>query len=133
MKFLGFVVLAGFMALNAKASVSGATTKVSLFPAEVVSSSVVCTVSPETYDTSSRGACPLAITAGVSVTTSSFLLLLKEDIQQVEPDAYNFLAGEDMTLALADIIDQLREKAPELLEKSDEEMAVLLLETLSIN
>lgn len=68
------------------------------------------------------------ITAPTSTTTA--LVLLKEDIAQVEPDTYQYLAGEDMSLALADVIEKMREAFPELRNVSDEEVATLMLSSV---
>lgn len=72
-------------------------------------------------------ACPMAtITAPVSSTVLA--VLLKEDIQQVESDAYNVLAGEEISLALEEQINKMRETFPTLAEESDEFVIATMLE-----
>ena len=69
---------------------------------------------------------------GASVLlASSTILLLKEEAKIVEPDAYQFLAGEEMSLMLEETINKAREEHQEVAQLSDKEIAVLLLETLN--
>ena len=67
----------------------------------------------------------IGMTVAVPFSSTTMMLLsaaLKEDIQQAEPDAYAFLAGEEMTLALLEIVARAREVAPELHELNDKEV-----------
>lgn len=68
----------------------------------------------------------------ISATTAvlSTLVLLKEEVHQVEADGYSFLAGESMTLALEEVIQELRNGAPELNEASDQEVVFLMLDSI---
>lgn len=68
----------------------------------------------------------------VSATTAvlSTLVLLKEEVHKVEADGYSFLAGESMTLALQEVIKELREGAPELSEASDQDVVSLMLDSI---
>lgn len=52
----------------------------------------------------------------------------KEEIRQVEPDAYEYLAGEEKTLALDHVINLIREDSAELHDLSDLEITTLLIE-----
>lgn len=52
----------------------------------------------------------------------------KEEIRQVEPDAYQFLAGEEKTLALDHVINLIREDSEELHDLSDLEITSLIIE-----
>lgn len=54
--------------------------------------------------------------------------LFKEEIAQVQPDAHNFLVGEEISLALADQMNAIRNEVPEASDLSDEELAVLMLQ-----
>ena len=80
----------------------------------------------------SNDECSAAMTASTitAPTSSTTLLLLKEEAAQVEPDAYQFLAGEEKSLALAEVMDHMREAFPELKEASDEEVAALMLSSV---
>lgn len=66
---------------------------------------------------------PLSTVEAVSTT---LIVALKEEVQQVELDAYNFLAGEEMTLALEDFMQELRARHPELNDTEDEAIASLI-------
>lgn len=83
----------------------------------------------------SEGTCEIkkAIYTSMAFTTIALMVTLKEDIRQVEPDAYEFLAGEPMSLALQEMIDELRLKSPELRDFSDEDVSLMMLEAVSQN
>lgn len=68
------------------------------------------------------------ISGPTSISTAG--LYDKQEIEQVSVDAYNFLAGEEMTLALEHQMNAIRKKLPEAQDMSDEEVAVLMLEIL---
>lgn len=72
--------------------------------------------------------CSMGLSYGAS--TTSTILLLKEDIQQVEVDGYAFLAGEEMTLALEDVINKARQESAELDQMSDAEVTTVLLQSV---
>lgn len=65
-----------------------------------------------------------------SATVVSTIVLLKEDIQQVEVDGYAFLAGEEMTLALEEVINKARQESAELDQISDVEITTVLLQSV---
>lgn len=73
------------------------------------------------------GRCYLAATS----STVLGAVVLKEDLAGVEPDIYNFLAGEEISLALEQQIHAVREEIPEAQEMSDEEVAALMLEIIN--
>lgn len=73
----------------------------------------------------------LGLTTVAPISTST-LLLLKEEAQEVEADAYNFLAGEEISLALAEQMNKMREAFPKLANSSDEEVIALMLEMAKI-
>ena len=52
----------------------------------------------------------------------------KEEIRQVEPDAYQFLAGEEKTLALDHVLNLVRDSSEELQNISDLELTTLFIE-----
>lgn len=81
-------------------------------------------------DESAGWAC-LGLTSVAPISTST-VLLLKEEAQQVEADAYNFLAGEEISLALEEQMNKMREAFPELVNSSDEEVIALILEVAKI-
>lgn len=134
MKFLTLAVLATtLMSTSAKADAAFATTEAlnytgagllatSIFPTSGV---IFCT---------GHGApaeCPYLVSSTQVLTTTGVVLLLKEDIVQVQPDIYNFLAGEEITLALEEQMKKVRRNIPELAEASDEEVASTMLQILS--
>ena len=114
MKFLTLAVLTTTLL-----STSAKAFEVTLLPLVVVSYSVCDTSNSE---------CTTIKTASVTLTIVSSVLLLKEDIQQVEADAYNFLAGEEISLALEEQMAKVREAAPELADLSDEEIVTIMIE-----
>lgn len=59
--------------------------------------------------------------------TSSTVLVLKEEVQHVEADAYAFLAGEEMTFALEEVIAKAKEEVSELQKESDETVVAFLI------
>lgn len=67
---------------------------------------------------------------GLTLTLS--VVLLKEEVKHVESDAYSFLAGEDMTLALAEMIQVARSENQDLADLSDQEVAMILLQISEI-
>lgn len=69
-----------------------------------------------------------------AATSSTVLVaaVLREEVAQVVPDAQHFLAGEEMTLALEEQMDNIRNQIPEAQDLSDEEVAVMILEISEI-
>lgn len=53
---------------------------------------------------------------------------LKEEIAQVEADAHNFLAGEELSLALEQQLEAVRNASAEAAELSDLELAAVLIQ-----
>jgi hypothetical protein len=75
--------------------------------------------------------------AGTSATltapfSTSTLLLLKEEVKEVEGDAYGYLAGEMMTDALKELVEKVRAQDEVLEKASDKEVVSVLVELLSI-
>jgi hypothetical protein len=64
----------------------------------------------------------------MSSSTLLTLAMLKEDVQAVRQDAYDTLAGLEMTLALEEAIQKIRQEAPELNHLSNTEIIQLILE-----
>ena len=76
-----------------------------------------------------KASCVVYTTTGVALSLSS-VALLKEEVKHVEADAYAFLAGEEMSLALEEAIENARHNHQELNELSDRNIAVLLVQAL---
>jgi len=70
------------------------------------------------------------ISALAAASSFSTILILKEEIQQVEADGYAFLAGEEMTLALEEVINKARQESAELDQLSDIEITSILLQSI---
>lgn len=70
------------------------------------------------------------LTALAASSSFSTILILKEDIQQVEADGYDFLAGEEMTLALEEVINKARQENEEIDQLTDIELTTLLLQSI---
>ena len=69
--------------------------------------------------------------AAVSSLSSSITSVNnKEDLKQVEADAYNFLAGEEMTLALQEQIENVRFSVIETQNMNDQEVAFLIIDSI---
>ena len=69
-----------------------------------------------------------------AATSSTVLVaaVLREEVAQVTPDALNFLAGEEISLALEEQIHNVRNQISEAQDLSDEEVAVMILEISEI-
>lgn len=67
---------------------------------------------------------PTAAAAAISATV---LVVKKEEIKQVQPDAYDFLAGGQMTYALEEVIFALRDENEEIAKLTEEEIAALII------
>lgn len=140
MKFLTLALLATtLLAANANAGIPLSTKNAAVKVGNALTPVLGTTASPTIFalmlhtcltDPSGETkalACPMAtITAPVSSTVLA--VLLKEDIQQVEADAYNVLAGEEISLALEEQINKMRETFPTLAEESDEFIIATMLE-----
>lgn len=73
----------------------------------------------------STASCVVAISASGTSTAEALttIVLLKEEVQEVQIDAYGFLAGEEMTLALEMLLEDIRHQGGEILSQaSDEEL-----------
>lgn len=68
----------------------------------------------------------------ISTSTLLALVLLKEEVQNVEQDAYNMLAGEGISDALKELIENAKAEHEELQNRSDKDIATLLIDTLEI-
>lgn len=75
--------------------------------------------------------CAIMSTVGV-LSTTTYFLVWKEEIAQVQPDMHAFLAGEEMTLALEEVLKKARENSSEISEVSDEELTVALITLLDL-
>ena len=73
--------------------------------------------------------CVVYTTTGVALSISS-VALLKEEVKHVEPDVYAYLAGEEMSLALEEVVNEARKQSPELQNSNDEEVVSLLVSAL---
>src|SRR4051812_18182258 len=51
-------------------------------------------------------------------TVAGVIILLKEEMKQASPDAYNFLAGEPMSDTLEALVQKMREQSQELSKAS---------------
>lgn len=69
-----------------------------------------------------------AVFSTLNAVSTTVLVLLKEEVQHVEADAYNFLAGEEISLGLEEVMNTLRSESEELASKSNEELAAIMLE-----
>lgn len=133
MKFVTILLASAFLTSAAMANDPfGASTGTTIAPSVTVPASTACAVGSQNQGSEEQAICQAVMTSGVSTLVTSAIILLKEEIQQVEGDAYNFLAGEEMTLALANVVERLQAEAPELQEKSAEEVVALMLESISL-
>lgn len=86
--------------------------------------SLSCTlghVPPTVFKIPGKAQCAVAI-------STSIAFFLKEEVKSVEPDLYNFIAGEPATFALQEVIELVKEKIPEARNDSDEKIALFLLD-----
>lgn len=73
------------------------------------------------------------LTAGTTLSLASVIdPALKEEMKEVEADAYNFLAGEELSLALEEQMAKVRELAPELADATDEELVAVMIQITNI-
>ncbi|WP_408096989.1 hypothetical protein ACJVC5_18290 [Peredibacter sp. HCB2-198] len=75
--------------------------------------------------------CVVYTTTGVALSVSS-VVLLKEEAKHVGPDVYAYLAGEEMTLALGEVLEKVRSESEELAQLSDKELSAALIQSLSL-
>ena len=59
---------------------------------------------------------------------SAIVAILKEDIAQIQPDAHNFLAGEEISLALEEQMNAARALSSEAAALSDEDLAIAMIQ-----
>ena len=76
------------------------------------------------------GICPALMTSGGITISTLALALLKEDMQAVKGDAYNFMAGEPISAALAEVIEKMRVASSDLAQASDRVVIVTMLELI---
>jgi hypothetical protein len=62
-------------------------------------------------------------------TTFHDLNFCKEEVKAVEPDAYEFIAGGELTQALSEVIQMIREEEASLKEASDLTIAAAIVES----
>lgn len=125
MKFLTLAVLAGtIFTSNVKAeNPFVGTTQIVVAPTVTVPISSACVINGGDDE---YGICQASIMLGGTTLVTSAIVLLKEEMQEVQADAHNFLAGEEMTLALAEVITKVREQAPELQSETDEQIVAAI-------
>lgn len=109
---------------NATKTAFNTTVGVTVFPSFYA---IVCMV--ENSSRVQSCADQMSTTYGVAVTSTS-TVLLKEEIKNVEVDAYDFLANGDKTLALEEMIAKIRENAEELDDNTDEEIVTAMLKLI---
>lgn len=108
----------------------------------VLANDLIYTTFAPTYSTQALTQCNnghpescVLMTVYVPFSSTTMMLLsaaLKEEIQQVEPDAYAYLAGEEMSLALASLLEEARSRSEELAPLSDKELSAVLIQSLSL-
>src|SRR4051812_37431060 len=127
MKFLTALVLASFLVgqVHAVQLTEGA---VGIFATPFITSRVMidCAAGAD-LGADGQVYCLMAYTAAAGSTITTVAVLLKEEVKQVQPDAYQFLAGEPMTLALAEALQKVRAQSEETKRLSNEELASLFL------
>lgn len=74
------------------------------------------------------------VASGTTAALASSVLAVnnKQELKAVEDDALKFLAGDVLTEALEEVINKTREGVPELEKLSDELIAILFLQSLSL-
>ena len=72
--------------------------------------------------------CSIEVIGGHLALSSTTIMLLKENVEQIETDGMNVMAGEPMSLALEEIIQQLRAESDKLEGVSDLEIVGMLLQ-----
>ena len=75
--------------------------------------------------------CAIMSTIGV-LSTTTYFAIWKEEVAQVQPDMYAFLAGENMSLALEEVLKKARENTTDLPELSDEDLTVALINLIEL-
>lgn len=127
-KFLSLVFLA--MSLTAHANIGENLTATTAVPTGSVVFGKECFFG--SGDAQAYSCMLLTTIAPISSTTVLALVALKEEVQQVEQDAYNFMAGEVLSDALRDLIAEVKAENEEIAHLSDKEVAAILVETLEI-
>ena len=137
MTFLKLSILVGayIFSLTSAKAVEPVTVGIASVAVSATVSAKLC-VSDEGAINTNRGmvGCGGLITTSAPVITLQYILgmasdvIFKEEIQQIEVDAYNFLAGEEISLALEEQMAKVREAAPELADLSDEEIVTIMIE-----
>lgn len=74
---------------------------------------------------------PFVVTSSSFDVSTNGINFCKEDYKNVEADAYDFMAGEPMTLALQEQVDKARELEKSLAEASDEVVVTQILKVLN--
>lgn len=122
MKFLTIAIIASTLLSGiAKANVIQASTGTTMIPTATLALLGECV--------KSEGA--LACLWPISTSAVTSILLLKEEVQQVEQDSYNFLAGEAASDALKALIENLRSEHADLQQHSDQDIVGLLIVSLN--
>ena len=76
--------------------------------------------------------CISGVALNLGLTSLTALVLLKEEMIHVKADAYNFLAGEEISLALEEQMEKVREAAPELATATDEEVVAVMIQITNL-
>jgi hypothetical protein len=74
---------------------------------------------------------PFVITSSTFDISTNGINTCKEEYKNIEADAYEFMAGEPMTLALKEQVEKARELEKSLEEASDEEVVVQILKVIN--
>jgi hypothetical protein len=103
-------------------------------PSVFTYSTYECVKAMKSQDPYDDMSCGLVTTlAPFTSSTIAAIVLLKEEIQQVEQDAYNFMAGESMSLALQELVEKARSENEELKDVSDKNLVSVLINSLEIH
>jgi hypothetical protein len=117
------------MALTAHANPGETLTATTMVPTGSVVLGKECAIG--SGDAQAYSCMILTTIAPISSTTVLALVALKEEVAQVEQDAYNFMAGEGLSEALKEMINAVKAEQEELAHLSDKEVAAILVETLN--
>ena len=118
------VILASVLALASASTFASVTAGLSITSGVVTSIEAVGCLAEGT--TNEDRLCLAAASVSSAITSAN----LKEEMKQVEPDAFNFLAGEAMTAALEEQVEQVRRLSLETQGLNDQEVVFLIIESI---
>lgn len=128
MNFLTLAVLSFTLISNsAKADVRGAISEAGFSTSIAPSMSLFVCSGVAPHMGGDKKACAMALSANIGLTLST-ILILKEEVKETEVDAYNFLAGDDISLALAEQMEKIRASSEQASELSDSDIALLIIQ-----